>query len=77
VRLGKADYALGIGLDEYLDVLAMTRGYLYWQVLFARDLPHDIRKDIASNYAAPMKQALPRLFPGEDFGKLAKIIASF
>jgi hypothetical protein len=75
--MDEAYYKMDITLDEYIKYLALTKGFIYWQFLFCKNLSKDLKDDISQNYAKRMLNDLPRLFPSENYDELEKVVKEF
>ncbi|MFC5187071.1 hypothetical protein [Actinomadura harenae] len=65
-----ADWRLDIGYREYMDALMLTRGAFHWQFLFTAAPLASEEFDRVRAHLERMLDALPALFPEDDFGPL-------
>lgn len=64
---------LTLNIEDYLNFLSKTRGFLYWQMLFFKEPIKEKYRYIDELHWKRMFQDLPRLFPKDDFSELFSI----
>jgi hypothetical protein len=77
VFMDESYYQTDLSLERYIYYLRLTKGFLYWQFLFCKDVPEILKKDFRENYYRRMISDLPLLFKDHDYSELKKLVEEF
>ena len=77
VQMDKIHYRTDLNLEQYINYLGITKGFLYWQFLFCKEVPEVLKKDFRENYYRRMMSDLPLLFKDHDYSELKKLVEEF